>query len=169
MPMLATLLGVAGLIPFIVCGLGAVSVDPVTANRMLVALIGYGAVILSFLGGVHWGFALGTPIGGAPSVAPEPAPRQRFFTAQRAQLILGVVPALIGWVALLLQLILLSWGSLVVLIAGFIATVVVEHQASRRMLMQPASYIWLRWGLTVVVCAMLITVLTLRLLGRHIY
>ena len=75
---------------------------------------------------------------------------------------LGVVPSLIGWLALLLQMWLLEWMALLVLIAGFIATVVVEHQAARRLLVAPASYIWLRWGLTVVVVAMLVTVLTLR-------
>ncbi len=166
MPVLAVLLGVAGLIPFVVCGLGAVSPDPLQATRMLTALIGYGAVILSFLGGVHWGFALGTP--DAPQTAALSTGNQ-FITAQRARLVLGVVPSLIGWVALLLQMLLLDWGALLLLIAGFIATVVVEHQAARRQLVTPASYIWLRWGLTVVVIAMLVTVLTLRTLGRHIY
>ncbi len=43
-------------------------------------------MILAFLGGVHWGFAL-----------PEPSGR-----ADRARLGLGVVPSLVGWVALLL-------------------------------------------------------------------
>jgi hypothetical protein len=167
MPLLAILLGVAGLIPFVVCGLGAVSADAVQATRMMTALIGYGAVILSFLGGVHWGFALG-------ATAPVPPAEttlsgNRFITADRARLVLGVVPSLIGWVALLLQMLLMEWAALLVLIVGFIATVVVEHQAARRKLIPAASYIWLRWGLTVVVVAMLVTVLTLRLLGQRLY
>jgi hypothetical protein len=170
MPLLAILLGVAGLIPFIVCGLGALSVDVVSAARMMTALIAYGAVILSFLGGVHWGFALG---GAAPVTVPvpvdPPAPAgNRFVTAERARLVLGVVPSLIGWLALLLMMLQLIWTALVVLIAGFIATMVVEHQASRRSLIPLASYIWLRWGLTVVVVAMLVTVLTLRVLGQRL-
>jgi hypothetical protein len=154
MPLLAIVLGIAGLIPFIVCGLGAVSVDAGTSARMMVALVGYGAVILSFLGGVHWGFALGGMAPGSP--APVTVAGNRFVTAERARLVLGVVPSLIGWVALLL------------LIAGFIATVVVEHQASQRQLVPLAGYIWLRWGLTVVVVAMLVTVLTLRTLGQRL-
>jgi hypothetical protein len=168
MPLLAVLLGIAGLIPFIVCGLGAVSVDPITANRMLTALVGYGAVILSFIGGVHWGFALSAPAAPVPLGTESPSMRG-FFTAERSRLVFGVVPSLIGWLALLLQMLLLDWVALMVLIVGFIGTVVVEHQAARRTLLQPARYIWLRWGLTVVVVAMLVTVLTLRLLGRHIY
>jgi hypothetical protein len=165
MPLLAILLGVAGLIPFVVCGLGAVSADTVQATRMMTALIGYGAVILSFLGGVHWGFALGA----VTPVATVPAAGNRFITADRARLVLGVVPSLIGWVALLLQMLLVEWAALALLIAGFIATVVVEHQAARRKLIPAASYIWLRWGLTVVVVAMLVTVLTLRMLGQRLY
>jgi hypothetical protein len=165
MPLLAILLGVAGLVPFVVCGLGAVSADPVQATRMLTALIGYGAVILSFLGGVHWGFALGSP-------SPVPAAAttgNRFVTAERARLVLGVVPSLIGWLALLLQMSMLEWMALLVLIAGFIATLIAEHQAARRLMVSPGSYIWLRWGLTVAVVAMLVTVLTLRLLGQRLY
>jgi hypothetical protein len=164
MPLLAIVLGIAGLIPFIVCGLGAVSVDAGTSARMLVALVGYGAVILSFLGGVHWGFALG----GTAPVVPPPATGSRLITADRARLVLGVAPSLIGWLALLLLVTGVQWGALLLLIAGFIATVVVEHQAARRQLIPLAGYIWLRWGLTVVVVAMLVTVLTLRLLGRQI-
>jgi hypothetical protein len=170
MPLLAIVLGVAGLIPFIVCGLGAVSVDAVSSARMMTALIGYGAVILSFLGGVHWGFALrGFALGGIAAAPPAPVTvaGNRFVTAERARLVLGVVPSLIGWVALLLLMIRLDWAALAVLIAGFIATVVVEHQASRRQLIPLGSYIWLRWGLTVVVVAMLVTVLTLRTLGQR--
>jgi hypothetical protein len=167
MPLLAIVLGIAGLIPFIVCGLGAVSADPVQAARMMVALVGYGAVILSFLGGVHWGFALG---GASPvAAALETTAGNRLITVQRGRLVLGVVPSLIGWLALLAQALALEWVALLVLIVGFIGTVVAEHQASRRMLLQPPGYIWLRWGLTVVVAAMLVTVLTLRLLGQRLY
>jgi hypothetical protein len=164
MPLLAIVLGIAGLIPFIVCGLGAISVDAATSARMMTALVGYGAVILSFLGGVHWGFALG---GATTLPAPVTVAGNRFVTAERARLVLGVVPSLIGWVALLLMMIRLEWTALLVLIAGFIATVIVEHQASRRQLIPLASYIWLRWGLTAVVVAMLVTVLTLRTLGQR--
>ena len=58
MPLLAILLSVLGLVPFIVCGLAALGPDPDTGDRMLNALIGYAAVILAFAGGIHWGFEL---------------------------------------------------------------------------------------------------------------
>ena len=58
MPLLAILLSVLGLVPFIVCGLAALGPDPATSARMLSALIGYAAVTLAFAGGIHWGFEL---------------------------------------------------------------------------------------------------------------
>ncbi len=153
-PLLAILLGVFGLVPFLACGLMALSPDPVQSARMELALLAYGAVILSFLGGVHWGFALLTP-------ASTPA---RF---ERLRLVLGVLPALAGWIAVLLPRILAPWSGLLLLIAAFIATAVVEQQAERHGLM-PRGYIWLRWALTIAVSAILITVFTLRLLGQSL-
>jgi Protein of unknown function (DUF3429) len=155
LPLTAILLGVAGLIPFIGCGIAALGVDEASAQQMLWALIAYGAVVLSFLGGVHWGFAL------------EPQGGEQSGRTERWRLLFGALPALVGWVALLIPLALPSWIGLVILIAGFLGTALVESQAARRGLLQP-RYMLLRWGLTVVVVAMLITVLTLRILGQHI-
>lgn len=156
LPLIAILLGVAGLVPFVFCGLGAISSDQVRAQWMLTALAGYGAVILAFLGGVHWGFALGAPEGDLLH-----APR-----VERARLVVGVVPPLIGWAGLLAVVGLSPSLGLGVLIAGFLAMAVVEHRATARGLM-PTHYMWLRWALTACVVAMLVTVLTMRLLGQN--
>ena len=153
MPLLMILLSVLGLIPFIGCGLAALGPDPLTAARMLSGLIAYAAVTLSFAGGVHWGLELQS--------------RQLDPLVERARLGLGVVPPLVGWIALLLPLIAAPWLSLLVLIAAYIGMVLVEHQAGRRDLLPP-RYLWLRWGFTVIAVAMMITVLTLRLLGQTI-
>jgi hypothetical protein len=153
MPLLAILLSVLGLIPFVVCGLAALGPDPGTAARMMSALIGYAAVTLAFSGGVHWGFELQS--------------QQQDMFVQRARLGLGVVPALAGWIALLLPLVVASWVSLIVLIAAYIGMVLVEHEAARRELLPP-RYLWLRWSFTVVAVAMMVTVLTLHLLGQKI-
>jgi Protein of unknown function (DUF3429) len=151
MPMLAILLSVLGLVPFIACGLAALGADPTTSARMLSALIGYAAVLLAFTGGIHWGFELQS--------------RQQDTFVQRARLGLGVVPLLVGWIALLLPLVIAPWISLVMLIAGYIGAVLLEREAGRRDLLPP-RYLWLRWGFTLVAVAMMITVLTLRLLGQ---
>ena len=153
MPLLAILLSVVGLVPFVVCGLAALGTDQIAAERMLSALIAYAAVTLAFAGGVHWGFEL-------------LAPRQEVFV-QRARLGLGIVPPLLGWLALLVPLVAAPWVALIVLIAAYIGAVLVEQQAGRRQLL-PAGYLWLRWAFTVVAVAMMVTVLTLRLLGQTI-
>ena len=84
-PPLAYRLGYAGLLPF---AAGAVGVWIAPAGWKPVieaALIGYAAVILAFMGAVHWGLAM----------AGRPERRS-------LQLGLSVLPALLGWVALLL-------------------------------------------------------------------
>jgi hypothetical protein len=149
MPALAILLGIAGFVPFVVCGLGAMARDG-EADRMLAALIAYGAVMLAFLGGLQWGFVL--PTGTDPR-------------RQRWRLLLGVLPPLVGWLALLIALFALSWIALAVLIAGFIGTALGEHRLAGQDQVMPSGYLWLRWALTVAAAAMLITVLTVRVLG----
>jgi hypothetical protein len=153
MPFLAILLSLLGLIPFIACGLAALGPDPGTAARMMSGLIAYAAVTLAFSGGVHWGFELQS--------------RQQDAFIERARLGLAVVPALVGWIALLLPLVVASWVALLVLIAAYIGMVLVEHKAAARGLLPP-RYLWLRWIVTVVAVAMMVTVLTLHMLGQTI-
>jgi hypothetical protein len=153
MPWLAVLLSALGLIPFIACGLAALGPDLDMAARMLDALIGYAAVALAFVGGIHWGFELQSD--------------QQQKVVSRTRLALGVLPLLVGWICLVLPLVAAPWVSLVILIIAYIATVLAEHQAARRNLLPP-RYLWVRWGFTVVAVAMLVTVLTLRLVGLTI-
>lgn len=153
MPLLVVLLSILGLVPFVVCGLAALGPDPATSARMLSALIGYAAVILAFAGGIHWGFELQS--------------RQQVASVQRARLGLGIIPPLVSWIAVLLPLVAAPWVSLIVLIAAYIGAVLVEQEADRRDLLPP-RYLWLRWGFTLVAVAMMVTVLTLRLLGQTI-
>jgi hypothetical protein len=85
-PPVALALGLGGLIPFIVCA-AALALDvrlPVIDDPAR-ALLGYGAVILSFLGGVRWGFAL-----------------RMLDDGLRAQaLVISVVPSIVAWLTLL--------------------------------------------------------------------
>lgn len=148
---LAFVLGFAGLVPFVACGLAALALPDERAERMMVALIGYGAVILSFLGGVHWGFALADP-------------EARLV---RARLALGVLPSLVGWLAVLLPMLLPSDLGLLTLVLGFVATVAAEAQAHRRGL-TPGGYMGLRWLLSGLVILVLGVVLILRLVGAHV-
>ena len=155
---LAILLSVGGLIPFVVFGLAAVSpIDEPPAHQALLGLIGYGGVILSFVGAVHWGLAI------AGYADPIEAGR-----VMRLRLALGVVPALVGWAALLIALATpFSAIALGLLIAGFLGVILVEARARRDRLI-PGGYMGMRWTITVCVLAVLATVLVLRLLGSHV-
>ena len=152
LPPLALILGIAGIIPFAAFGIAAVGETPESAAIAARGLVGYGAVILAFLGGVHWGFTLDEP---------ELA---RFV---KVRLTLGVIPALIGWLALFVSLVSEPALGLAILIAGFIATVVVEWRGHKRGLV-PAAYMLMRWGISVVVIALLTAVLVVRLIGGHV-
>ncbi|MEQ1711965.1 MAG: DUF3429 domain-containing protein [Hyphomicrobium sp.] len=92
-PALPLAIGIAGLIPFV--GLaGIIVLNPrLPAADAWRALTLYGAVILSFMGGVHWGLAMAR---GA-----ELGPRGAEAGGRRtvSGYIASVVPALAGWFA----------------------------------------------------------------------
>lgn len=81
-------LGLAGLIPFwgLAASLRLAPVAGIGAGTIDLALAAYAALILSFLGGVRWGFAAVRP--DQPAVA--------------AHYAAGVGPSLLGWAALAL-------------------------------------------------------------------
>jgi hypothetical protein len=85
-PPAALVLGLGGLIPFIACG-ATVAFDfglPIIDDPAR-ALLAYAAVILSFLGGVRWGFAL----------------RMGDAGLQARSLALSVAPSIAAWLTLL--------------------------------------------------------------------
>ena len=153
LPILAVILGLLGLLPFLGCTIGIILFpSEVPVPNLVQAMIAYGAVILAFLGGVHWGFALD----------PHPAitvPGQVALDNRR--LGLGVLPSLIGWAALLVPLVSSSLIAIVLLILGFVGTTLVEARARRRGAM-PAGYMGLRWLLSAVVLLCLVVVLLAR-------
>lgn len=85
-PLPALLLGLAGLIPFVASAIASVVLEAPFRDRASFSLGAYGAVILSFLGGVKWGAALHDPKA----------------LKQWAPLVLSVLPSIIAWFALLL-------------------------------------------------------------------
>jgi hypothetical protein len=162
MPASAILLGILGLAPFIGCGLAALGRDVTMAEHMLTALIAWGALVLAFTGGLHWGLVLREP-----PTDPPAAPGTRPAFGRNTRIGLAVLPLILGWLALLLPLVAATWLALVMLIVAYIAVLVAEHHSGRRFEL-PSRYLWLRWGFTIVAVAMLTTVLTLRLLGQTI-
>jgi Protein of unknown function (DUF3429) len=161
LPTIAIVLGLAGLLPFIGLGIAALSTaDEVASQRYLLALVGYGAVVLAFLGGVHWGFVL------HPAALPEGMTEADRRDATR--LGLGVLPSILGFGALLTPELSVPEVGLAVLIVGYLATVITEAQLRRRDLV-PSGYMVLRWALSIVVVVVLVVVLALRLIGAKIF
>lgn len=97
-PRPAALLGIGGLLPFVALSAGLWLLGRDLAGLAADALVAYAAVILSFMGGVHWGVATiysAPPAATAPTGAPG-ARSSRLFLA-------SVLPALAAWPAALLE------------------------------------------------------------------
>ena len=93
----------------------------------------YGAVILSFVGAVHWGLLLQS-------------------TAARATraLVAGILPSLAGWIALLLP----DRYGLTLLVVAFGAFWLYEHRILGEDAL-PGAYLQLRRSLSLAVCSLL--------------
>ena len=137
-PSSAGWLGGLGAAPFI--GLAGATPFLVGSARMLVAraLVAYGAIILSFLGGVHWGLAIGPERGSERGKLP-------------ARLILSVIPSLAGWTALLF-----AETTGLFILAAAIATMLWVDVRATRLGQAPQWYPKLRIPLTVAVVAALL-------------
>lgn len=159
----AVLLSLAGLIPFLLIAL-VILFDPLASRVAIEVLVSYGAVVLSFIGAVHWGFALrdvAHPVAGVPL---SPA----VLGAERQLLTFGVVPALIGWVALLAMIHFNAPGlSMFLLLAGFFVAIVVETIGKGRGVVA-SNYLAMRWAVSIVVLITLLVVLFAVLSGMRI-
>jgi hypothetical protein len=120
-------LGYAGLIPFVVGALLLFLVHEDVLALVAIALTSYAAVIASFLGGIHWGLALRENHG------------HRTF-----QLVWGVVPSLLAWIAVIMP----AYAGLPVLAVVLVLCYLVDRklwpQAGLR------QWLTLRFRLTVV-------------------
>ena len=139
----ANILGYSGTIPFIslavILLLDASSTTPAASGLAASGLAAsalhlYGAIILSFLGGLHWGRI---------ACNPDIKPSDKWF------LIYSVIPSLMGWSSYLLSDI---WqGAELMLIAGFIISYVIDIRFIRlgawQSWMKP-----LRTNLTLIAC-----------------
>ncbi|WP_439885423.1 DUF3429 domain-containing protein [Pseudomonas syringae] len=137
LPKHVSLLGYGGLLPFIFLAL-LIPFSLDYRTLIAIALVNYGAVILSFVGALHWGFAM---------TVQDMSAKQ-----SRDRFIWSVIPALIGWVATLLPMPL---GCLL-LVIGLVAHLRQDRQLSGVMSL-PAWYLPMRLRLTLVgsVCLLL--------------
>nr|WP_315429326.1 DUF3429 domain-containing protein [uncultured Albidiferax sp.] len=129
-------LGYGGLLPFIALALAAV-LDSAPHYAWGAALRTYGAVILAFVGALHWGFAMAL-------AGLDARQRQRRF-------VWSVVPSLLAWPALLVP----PWLALGLLVVGFLAHYAQDLRLAR-MASLPTWYLPLRLRLTTVACVCLL-------------
>ncbi len=147
-PAVAVRLGYAGLLPFVFTavylGFAAMpGADLPFVETLAHATAVYGAVILSFLGGVRWGIAM--------------AGRQRGMR----EFVLSVLPSLLGWGAALLPPV----AAMGVLAGGFLMQAGWDQRAAIKGSL-PLWYATLRRRLSMVVTVALLVAASGLLLGR---
>lgn len=98
-------LGYAGLLPFIVSAMFCFTDNMQWRQLALASLINYAAIIITFIGALHWGSALNA-----------------LKHNSHPQLILSVVPSLIAWLALFLS----SVYAIGILIMLYIAMLIID-------------------------------------------
>jgi len=123
-------LGYGGLLPFVGSAL-LCWLEPNHRSLWLDLLLAYGAVILSFVGALHWGFAMVHPASSGQSVS--------------GMYLWSVMPALVGWVAMMVT----PAVGAALLLAGFLSHYRQDLRLAR-LLPLPAWYLPLRLQLTVV-------------------
>jgi len=79
------LLGYAGLIPFVGMAMLLWLIDADLHPFVALALAGYGAAIVSFFGGIHWGIGL-----------------RQGASHRNLHLIWGVIPSILAWIAVIM-------------------------------------------------------------------
>jgi len=136
-PRTAFWLGTTGLIPFVVLA-SALYALPDYRPMLVFWLTSYAAVILSFVGAVHWGAAMQHP-------RMKEGDRALFMTW-------SVIPALAAWAALLMP----AKTGLLLMAATFAAHYGADRQFAQRFALPP-WYLRLRGGLSavVIVCLLL--------------
>lgn len=153
LPFVAVVLTMAGLLPFL---FGACCIvffsSGVPVPNLLMAFVFYGAVTLSFWGAVQWGLALDP----SPSIITAGADRMDVF-----RLLLGVLPALAGWLAAYLAFAWQPVAGVAALAVAVPILALVEREGWRRGAL-PSGYMGLRWIATAVMECCLVVVLLAR-------
>ena len=116
----------AGLLPFIAGAALVWLVYPEVQPYVTLSLAAYAAVVLSFLGGIHWGLAFRQEV-------PSPGPYAW-----------GVVPSLVAWVGVVMP----AYAGLVVLGAMLVITYLVDRRLYPRL--GARAWLVLRFRLTAV-------------------
>ena len=136
-PAAALVFGLGGLLPFLGLTTFVLLGPPAARHDVMLALVHYGAIIVSFVGALHWGYSVRDDASGV-----------------RAWLGYGwsVIPALVAWLALQFD----AGIALRILASALIVCVLVDRSVARELRL-PNWLISLRYRLTAVgaVCLLL--------------
>lgn len=135
-PRLVAWLAYGGLAPFVML-MTLAFIDAARSGVWQQMALNYGAVILSFVGALHWGFAM--------------ASSRMSERARNACFAWGVVPALMAWLALLLD----PYAGSAMMAAVFAVHYLQDRRLARRAAL-PEWYLPLRLRLSVVAALCLI-------------
>ncbi len=108
---IASRLGMLGLGPFVALAAGAALAPGIWQSLASLALLAYGATIVSFLGGIYWGVAI--------------APHTHSLHERGIFLMISVAPQLLGWLALIVPP---PWGHWVIA-AALLALLALDQAA----------------------------------------
>jgi Protein of unknown function (DUF3429) len=135
----AEIVSYAGVAPFVLCLLGIALLPNYAARELAQRIaISYGAVVLAFIGAVHWGLALAGRL-----------------SWRVARVVGAVAPALLGVAATVLG----GQHGLALLVVGFGVFWLYEHRVVGTEL--PPAYLSLRRNLSLAVCTLLALTLIL--------
>ncbi len=105
-----------GLVPFVGLSIASRAIEGDLKTAALHGLLAYGAVILSFLGGIHWGAAMIQSISRTdPGI-------------DSVRLGISVIPSLVGWTSLLID----PRYGLALLSVGFAANLLLDIRSTRQ-------------------------------------
>jgi hypothetical protein len=129
----AEIVSYAGLVPLVLCLLGVALLPDFTTRELAQRVaIAYGAVVLAFVGAVHWGLALAGHLAWNP-----------------ARIVGSILPAVCGAAATVVG----GQRGLALLVVGFGVFWLYEHRKVGTEL--PAPYLSLRRNLSLVTCMLL--------------
>ena len=134
-PIITAFIGAGGLIPFLWLAIAINNPSMYFHQYALELITSYSAIILSFLGGIHWGLIM----------------PQIFKTSGRNLLLISIIPPIVGWIALALDPMQCLW----VLISAFVGEIIVDFLWCKREII-PRWYLKLRIPLTILVCLSLL-------------
>jgi hypothetical protein len=127
------LLAYSGLVPFIALAALSFLASPTHRPTVIFSLLAYGATIISFLAAIHWGL---TMIENPPN---------------KQQLVWGVVPSLLAWISLIIEVEL----GLLLVAAVLLMCLVVDYKIYPGFGLEH----WLRMRLILSIVAIICTVL----------